>query len=378
MFEDIQKHLRQMVAVHGECQTYFREAFPHRMRVEKIERIPAPDKDTTLYDICGIYPDLGGEQTPPNKSFGKCGTSGMTESSADSNRIRICWDSCVLIDWIKGGKEKNQMIQPVVDQLNREESPFLLYLSVLSRVEVMGGSEGMPPDTTEKLENFIGGSNVQMVAVNEQIAIKAQEIREQSMLNPKHKKLQTPDAIILATAIVLGVDALHTFDDKDLLKLNQTSIAEGLNINQCELPEGQQTPASMTFTVRLSFSGHSMPGRKSKAREGHGWLQSPAGWSPPDRRSALKRYHAKLVLESLDAVDGGLSAADLAERIRLFGQLLTDSARRAGCENVRCRVINASHSSPLGIECAVEFSPSSGLRADPIQIPAECDARPSK
>ena len=81
----------------------------------------------------------------------------------------------------------------------------------------------------------------------------------------------------------------------------------------------------------------------------------------------MKRYHAKLVLESLDAVDGGLAAADLAERIKLFGQLLTDSARRAGCEHVRCRVINASHSSPLGIECAVEFDIPPMLQADPFK-----------
>ncbi|MBF2754584.1 MAG: hypothetical protein ISN29_04920 [Gammaproteobacteria bacterium AqS3] len=81
----------------------------------------------------------------------------------------------------------------------------------------------------------------------------------------------------------------------------------------------------------------------------------------------MKPHKAKLVLELIDEVDGGLAIADLAERIRLFGQLLTESAKRAGCENVRCQVTHVSHSSPLGVECDVKFDRSPKLSESPFK-----------
>ncbi|MBF2754585.1 MAG: hypothetical protein ISN29_04925 [Gammaproteobacteria bacterium AqS3] len=82
----------------------------------------------------------------------------------------------------------------------------------------------------------------------------------------------------------------------------------------------------------------------------------------------MKPHKAKLVLERIDEVDEGLAIDDLAERIKLFGQLLTESAKRAGCENVRCQVVHVSHSSPLAVECDMKFDRPPMLQMDPFKL----------
>ncbi|MBF2754583.1 MAG: hypothetical protein ISN29_04915 [Gammaproteobacteria bacterium AqS3] len=81
----------------------------------------------------------------------------------------------------------------------------------------------------------------------------------------------------------------------------------------------------------------------------------------------MKPHKARLILERVDEVDEGLDFVDLADRIKLFGQLLAESAKRAGCENVRCQVTHVSHSSPLGVECAVKFDRPSKQQMDPFR-----------
>ncbi|MBF2754586.1 MAG: type II toxin-antitoxin system VapC family toxin [Gammaproteobacteria bacterium AqS3] len=150
---------------------------------------------------------------------------------------KIYWDSCVLIEWLQNTQEKrHKLTQAVMDELDREDSSYSLVLSMLIYVEVIGDSKEMSSESMDELELFIHNPRVRLVVVDDEIAKKAGELR----MSLKPKKLTAPDAIHLATAIIRGVDTLHTFDN-DLLRLNGNPIAEGVKISECKLPGGQLT-----------------------------------------------------------------------------------------------------------------------------------------
>ena len=65
--------------------------------------------------------------------------------------------------------------------------------------------------------------------VDPPIALKARDLRERFVDDKTGRKLQTPDAIHLATAIIHKADHFVTLDDK-LLKLNGDDRLEGLVI----------------------------------------------------------------------------------------------------------------------------------------------------
>ena len=58
---------------------------------------------------------------------------------------------------------------------------------------------------------------------------KASEIRNNGMSEKPPRSIKTPDALVLATAIIYKVDALHTLEDK-MKKLNGSSTVDGLRI----------------------------------------------------------------------------------------------------------------------------------------------------
>lgn len=74
---------------------------------------------------------------------------------------------------------------------------------------------------------------VEIVAVDIAVARKAQEIRNQLLLTGL--RLETPDIIHAATAVVSGVKMLHTFDH-DLLRLNGRPEIDGIAVTKCYIP----------------------------------------------------------------------------------------------------------------------------------------------
>ena len=71
---------------------------------------------------------------------------------------------------------------------------------------------------------------VEVVTIDIRVAQKAQLIR-----NNSRKKLSTPDAVHIATAIVSGAKLFHTFDD-GLLQLSGKDEVDGLTITPCDIP----------------------------------------------------------------------------------------------------------------------------------------------
>lgn len=143
----------------------------------------------------------------------------------------ICWDSCVLIDWITGNNpDRIKNITPVIEGI--ESRQYRLVVSTLIYVEVLECT--MPDGVIANFENFMKNvEEVEVATVDTHIAKKAQTIR--NLCRKNGKKISTPDAVHLATAIVSGATSLHTFDGV-LLSLNETNEAEGVAITRCHAP----------------------------------------------------------------------------------------------------------------------------------------------
>ena len=117
----------------------------------------------------------------------------------------ICWDSCVLIDWIKGDEpDRMPDITSIVQSITNKQ--YGLAVSALVYVEVLESK--MSDGAIDKFERFIQNrEEVEIIAVDIHVAKEAQMIRNHSLKNGKN--ISTPDAVHLATAIVSGCRLLE-------------------------------------------------------------------------------------------------------------------------------------------------------------------------
>ncbi len=154
------------------------------------------------------------------------------------NKI-ICWDSSVLISHLGGDGDKNLERQPIIGSIVSivDRGDYKLLVSTLLYVEVLDSD--IQPEAINLLDKFMQNrKRVTAMAVNSDIAKKAQSIRNQVSL-----RLKTPDAIHIATAIVGGASVLHTFD-KRLLNLSEDNKVDGLAITPCDIP-GASPPLTL-------------------------------------------------------------------------------------------------------------------------------------
>lgn len=141
----------------------------------------------------------------------------------------ICWDSSVLISWLRGDEDadRNQATRAVVQHI--EGGISKLVVSTLLYVEVLEGR--MPTGAMEQFKKFMQNRQmIEIMAVDIRVAERAQAIR-----NNSSRVLSTPDAVHIATAVVSGAKLFHTFDD-DLLRLSGRDEVHGLTITACEIP----------------------------------------------------------------------------------------------------------------------------------------------
>lgn len=141
----------------------------------------------------------------------------------------ICWDSSVLISWIRGdeGPDKTQAIRTEIEQIER--GSYKLAVSTLVYVEVLEST--MPPQAMETFRAFIRNRQmIQIIAVDIRVAEKAQALRNRSA-----RSISTPDAVHLATAVICGAKFFHTFDS-NLLRLSGKDEEEALTITACHIP----------------------------------------------------------------------------------------------------------------------------------------------
>jgi len=155
-----------------------------------------------------------------------------------SSKTNYAWDTCIFIAWLceEAGAPLVD-IGLVVDEIDTDKSNLIVSVTTFSEILETKYS----PDQIDKLNQFLQRSNVIKVETSFKIAKKASGIR--SAASREGRKVETPDAQIVATAIVYGADVLHTLDDK-LLALNGSPIVDGLKI---ETPKPLSGQAALPF-----------------------------------------------------------------------------------------------------------------------------------
>lgn len=139
-----------------------------------------------------------------------------------TGRELIYWDCCVLLSWIKGEVRPDDVqarLQEVAQAV--AEGRTRLITSVLTHVEILQSK--LSAEARGKYEEAFQRRGVHALSVDIKIAALASKIRD--YYNDK-KKLKTPDAIHVATAILYGADELQTFDHSDLLRLDGNVAGE--------------------------------------------------------------------------------------------------------------------------------------------------------
>jgi predicted nucleic acid-binding protein len=119
------------------------------------------------------------------------------------------WDTCVFLAWIKNEARAESEMDGIFEMSKAvDKGESLILTSVLTRIEVLEST--LSNDQKEMFQRALRRPSIQSASCDMRVADKAHQIRDFYQL--QGKKLHTPDAIHLATAIIYGVDVLYTFD----------------------------------------------------------------------------------------------------------------------------------------------------------------------
>lgn len=149
------------------------------------------------------------------------------------------WDTNVILSYIKGkGKGENRTDEEMmgIDGIVKEveEGKAIIVTSALTFAEVYASK--LDEEQKQRYNSILKRPSMPPIDAHSSINIKASEIRE--YYNDLKKKITTPDAIHLATAILTGVDALHTFDEDDLIPLSGDVMGHNLKICKPKTVQG--------------------------------------------------------------------------------------------------------------------------------------------
>lgn len=142
------------------------------------------------------------------------------------NKPKICWDSNVVIAWFREEKDKPLAdIALVVERIDAGQVTLILPVTVIS--ELLEGK--FKPEQWERLQQWRRRSNIIPAPTTPIIAEKAATVRQLALEMKEHRSLKTPDATIIATAILHQVRCLHTLEPK-LQKLSGSPVVDSLKI----------------------------------------------------------------------------------------------------------------------------------------------------
>src|SRR5262245_24739625 len=123
------------------------------------------------------------------------------------SKAKICWDSNVVIAWFREEKDKPLAdIALVVERIDAGQINLILPVTVIA--ELLEGK--FKPEQWARLQQWLKRSNILAAPTTTLIAEKAAMIRQLALESKEHRSIKTPDATIIATAILHQVRCLHT------------------------------------------------------------------------------------------------------------------------------------------------------------------------
>ena len=145
---------------------------------------------------------------------------------------KIYWDSVCFLGYLKEEKGKVEKCDDVLRRADRGE--VLIVTSALTLTEVLHvrNKPRLPKENAELVRKCFQREQIRICNVSRKIAENAQDVVWNFDVRPR-------DAIHVATAIHMKVDALETFDG-ELIKKNQKIGNSPLTIRE---PQAEKQPA---------------------------------------------------------------------------------------------------------------------------------------
>lgn len=151
-----------------------------------------------------------------------------------------CWDTSVFLAWLN--REENKPLADIdllIDDIHAKKANLVMSVTTYSEMLTTKHT----PEQLEMFNKFLMRRNIQRVPVTFGIAQKAAEVRSRGETIPDQqgniRKIKTPDATIIATAIVYKVTALHSCEPKHH-RLSRSEIVDGILITNPGDFSGQQ------------------------------------------------------------------------------------------------------------------------------------------
>lgn len=161
---------------------------------------------------------------------------------------RVYWDSCTFLGLLNQEPGKVTNCRAVWNEA--EKGLLVIYTSFFTFAEVFkvkceGPAKPLAEEKDREIEQLLGQKWIRSVVVDEQIGVLARRLMRH---HPECKK--PSDGIHLATALILNVEEMHTFDGSDLLTLDgKVKRKDGKPLTIC-----QPTPTPPALTERTLFS----------------------------------------------------------------------------------------------------------------------------
>jgi predicted nucleic acid-binding protein len=151
-----------------------------------------------------------------------------------SSKTNYAWDTSVILAWLNDEPSAPLAdVGLVIDEIDGDKANLIL--SVTTFTEILESK--YTAEQLDKLNRFLLRSNVIKVDTTFHIAQKASQIRNAGLA--VGRKIKTPDATVLATAILFKANVLHSLDEHHL-NLNGSPIVDGLCITLPQLLGGQR------------------------------------------------------------------------------------------------------------------------------------------
>jgi predicted nucleic acid-binding protein len=130
----------------------------------------------------------------------------------------VYWDSCVFLSYINADPGRIDTLDALLDEIQKSNGEKRIVTSILTKVEVAWSAiehttQTLSPNVEQTIDALWNDESViGFIELHDGIVIRARDLMRQSLT--QGWSLKPADAIHLASAQWLGVEELHTYDDK--------------------------------------------------------------------------------------------------------------------------------------------------------------------